>query len=216
MLQLVGFLVIIVTVNGVPVDTDLTSLLNDYNQFVDVLPIDRLFRLTNDYYNADTDFKTFLTYLEGREFSVVWNGILALPAVDDFTKYLANANVPVYDVINIVAAFIGQPSVYLRTAQAFKASRQGGLKGFVKELFSVLPVAQWQQLYAEKMKNSPAFKEFINKLRGFDYVQIKNFYSSSREFRSFVKMFRDYGIDVGSWQNAVKKILGWGNIFEFL
>ncbi|XP_052863918.1 protein G12-like [Anopheles cruzii] len=211
MLQLVGFLVIIVTVNGVPVDRDLTSLLDDYNQFVDVLPTDRLFRLANDYYSADTDFIAFLTYLEGREFSVVWQGILGLPAVHDFTKYLANSNVPVYDVINIVAAFIGQPSCFITSD--LTASRRGGLKGFVKELFAVLPVVQWKQLYAEKMKNSPAFKEFINKLRGFDYVQIKDFYSSSREFRSFVKLFRDYGIDVGSWQNAVKKMLGWGNIF---
>lgn len=110
MLPLVSVaLLVLLTVDGVPITEN--SLLEDFHDFIDVLPLDHLLKVTNRYYAKDTDFQQFLHYLQGEEFTVVWQGFFELHAIQDFLHYLTSANIPVYDFLNVLANFIGQTNL---------------------------------------------------------------------------------------------------------
>ncbi|XP_035782331.1 protein G12-like [Anopheles albimanus] len=201
-------LLVLVTVDGGPIKENF--LLDDFHDFIDVLPLDQLLKVTNQYYAKDEDFQEFLHYLQGEEFTVVWQGFFELPAIQDFLQYLASANVPVYDFLNLLADFIGQTS--LQSAEQYssgKALTRGGVKGFIEELSAIIPTEHLRMMYEEKMQNSSAFLQFMVKLRMLDYLQIQHFYTCSKELRSFVQVLRSFGVDIDHWENTIRAFLGW-------
>lgn len=85
------------------------------NGFVDLLDVDYKTRLTNIYYLNDRDFQSILEYVQSDEFCRVWTGFFNLLAIRDLGMYLTSAGIPVYDYVEVVGNFIGQPSVNCRT-----------------------------------------------------------------------------------------------------
>lgn len=83
------------------------GLLEDFEDFLALVPVDELAKLALNYYQNDKDVQAAFAYLQGEEFSAVWDQLFALPEVKDLLNYLNDAGVPVYDGLNFVADFFG-------------------------------------------------------------------------------------------------------------
>uniref|UniRef100_A0A182N8T5 Ionotropic glutamate receptor L-glutamate and glycine-binding domain-containing protein n=1 Tax=Anopheles dirus TaxID=7168 RepID=A0A182N8T5_9DIPT len=143
------------------------TLLQDVEDFVDLLDLDNIRRITNRYYLHDRDFKSMLEYMQDKDFNIVWNGFFSLPTVRDLGLYLTQEGVPFYDYVDVVANFIGQAPVSGRSEQLQNSNQtHHGLKGYAEELYAALPFHAWSQLYEVKLSMSPPFKALTDKIRG--------------------------------------------------
>lgn len=55
--------------------------------------------------------------------------------------------------------------------------KAGGLCGFVDEALALLPLDKFEALFEEKLKTSPEFKAFYEKLRNLDFQKFVDFYN---------------------------------------
>lgn len=108
-------LVAFATASSIP---DTRGLKEDFQEFVDLVPVEKFVGLALRYLTTDKEFKEFFTYLKGQEFSTVWDQFFALKEVKDVLNYLQDAGLDVYDALNVVADFLGlhhvQPTVLSR------------------------------------------------------------------------------------------------------
>ncbi|XP_050072590.1 protein G12-like [Anopheles maculipalpis] len=186
-----------------------TRLSRDIEDFVNLLDLAQITRLTNSYYLNDNDFQSMLEYLQSIEFSAVWNGFFNLTMIREVGLYLSHEGVPFYDYVDLVANFIGQPPLNRRVVQHLQKTKYRGVKTYVEEMFAVLPWREWHRLYDIKQANSVPFRALVNKLRRINYVELKQFYEDSKDFRSFVQILRSYGLDVDSFSQYLRKYLPW-------
>nr|AAK72505.2 putative protein G12 [Aedes aegypti] len=196
-------LVAIATASAIP---DFRALKDDFQEFVDLVPVDKLVNVALQYLVSDKEFKEFFGYLQGEEFSAVWDQFFALNEVKDVLNYLEAADLAVYDALNTVADFLGlhhvKPTVH--------SLRTGGLTGFFDETVALLPLDKFEALFEEKLKTSPEFKAFFEKLRNLDYQKFVDFHNNSKEVQGFLQKLRSYGLDVDGFFNLVAGFFGWG------
>ncbi|XP_065081011.1 protein G12-like [Ochlerotatus camptorhynchus] len=185
---------------------DTRGLKEDFQDFADLVPVDKFVGLALRYLTTDKEFKEFFAYLKGQEFSAVWDQFFALKEVKDVLNYLEDAHLDVYNALNFVADFLGLHHVQ-PTVLSLKA---GGLCGFVDETLALLPLDKFQTLFEEKLKTSPEFKAFYEKLRNIDFHKFVDFYNNSKEVQSLFQKLRNYGVDVDSFFDLVAGFFGWG------
>uniref|UniRef100_A0A182YHF4 Uncharacterized protein n=3 Tax=Anopheles stephensi TaxID=30069 RepID=A0A182YHF4_ANOST len=181
------------------------ALTDDFDDFVGLLPLDDLLNLALRYLLNDKEVQQALLYLQGAEFSSVWDQFFALSAVRDLLNYLEDAGVPAYDSLNEVADFLGlthlKPSV--------RSLRTGGLNGLLEEALALLPHEELEAMFEEKLKTSPEFKALFEKLQKFDHKQLRDLYESSAEVQGMIQKLRDHGVDVDHIVEVVKDFFGW-------
>nr|XP_019560718.2 protein G12-like [Aedes albopictus] len=196
-------LVAFATASAIP---DSRALKDDFQEFADLVPVDKLVGVALQYLVTDKEFKEFFGYLQGAEFSAVWDQFFALKEVKDVLNYLEDADLAVYDALNTVADFLGLHHV----KPAVKSLKKGGVTGFVDEVFDLLPLKKFEALFEEKLKTSPEFKAFFDKLRNLDYHKFVELHDNSKEVQAFLQKLRNYGLDVDAFFDLVAGFFGWG------
>ncbi|XP_053692110.1 protein G12-like [Sabethes cyaneus] len=204
-LLLVALVAIITCASAVPAPR---GLLEDFEDFVALVPVDDLAKLAFNYYQNDKDVQDFFVYLQGKEFSTVWDQFFALHEVKDLLHYLNDAGVPVYEGLNFVADFLGLNHV--KPVRVVRSLRTGGLSGFVNEALELFPKDKFEALFEEKLKTSPEFKALFEKLQRFDFHKLEEFYNNSKEVQSLFEKLREYGVDVDKFVKLVADFFGWG------
>ncbi|XP_062541980.1 uncharacterized protein LOC134209978 [Armigeres subalbatus] len=195
-------LVAIATASAIP---DSRALKDDFQEFLDLVPVDGLLGVALKYLTTDKEFKEFFGYLQGEEFSAVWDQVFALAEVKDVLNYLEDADLAVYDALNTVADFLGLHHV----SPAVMSLKAGGLNGFFNEAVALLPLEKFEALFEEKLKTSPEFKAFFEKLRKLDYLKFVELHDNSKELQAFLQKLRNYGLDVDGFFDLVAGFFGW-------
>ncbi|EAT38998.1 AAEL009166-PA [Aedes aegypti] len=201
-------LVAITTASYIPVEASPKSLKDDFQDFVNLLPVDKLTDLVVHYFTTDKEFQEAFAYLQGKEFDAVWDQLFALKEVKDVLNYLEDAGLEVYELLNQVADFLGLNHV--KPVQGVKSLKAGGLSGFVDEALALLPLKELKALFEEKLKTSPEFKAFFDKLSSTDFQKLVDFYQNSKEAQALVQKLRDHGVDVDKFFELVAGFFGWG------
>ncbi|KXJ83829.1 hypothetical protein RP20_CCG000164 [Aedes albopictus] len=163
-----------------PAPVSTRSLNDDLQDFLNLLPVDKLTDLVVRYFTTDKEFQEAFAYLQGEEFAAVWDQFFALKEVKDVLNYLEDA------------------------------VKAGGLSGFVDEALALLPLKELKALYEEKLKTSPEFKAFFDKLFSADFQKLVDFYQNSKEAQAMVQKLRDHGVDVDKFFELVAGFFGWG------
>ncbi|EAT34670.1 AAEL013127-PA [Aedes aegypti] len=182
-------LVAITTASYIPVEASTKSLKDDFQDFVNLLP-------------------EAFAYLQGKEFAAVWDQLFALKEVKEVLNYLEDAGLEVYELLNQVADFLGLNHV--KPTKGVKSLKAGGLSGFVDEALALLPLKELKALFEEKLKTSPEFKAFFDKLSSTDFQKLVDFYQNSKEAQALVQKLRDHGVDVDKFFELVAGFFGWG------
>lgn len=183
------------------------ALTDDFDDFVGLLPLNDLLDLAMRYLLTDKEVQQTLLYLQGEEFSAVWDQFFELSAVRDLLQYLEEAGVPAYESLNVVADFLGLSPLKPTSVRSRKythtqytqctarkgtcsegnfagelcflvslAARTGGLNGLLEEALAMMPAAELEAMFEEKMKSSTEFKALFEKMQNFDHKQLRALY----------------------------------------
>ncbi|XP_055542721.1 protein G12-like [Wyeomyia smithii] len=184
------------------------GLKEDFEDFLALAPVDELTKLALDHYLHDKEVQDVFAYLQGKEFSTVWDQFFALNEVKDLLNYLEDAGLPVYDALNYVADFLGLHHV--KPMHIFRSVKTGGLNGFLEEAHALLPTDKLEALFEEKLQTSPEFKALFEKLQHTDFHALVDFYNNSKEVQSLFQKLREHGVDVDKFVELVAAFFGWG------
>lgn len=149
------------------------ELYKDIQEFLDLMPVDQIFQITLEYYTQDAEFQKMIKYFQSEGFKELVKDVEALPEIKVLMDYIHNAGIDVYKIVNLINSVLGLPSL---TPPSYVIGVQitGGIKGYVDDILAILPKKQLQDKYAEKLKSSKAFAEFINQLESNNFQQIVN------------------------------------------
>lgn len=161
-----------------------------------------------DYFLNDKEVQHAFEYLQGEEFSAVWDQLFEVKEVKELLKYLHDAGLDVYTWLNTVADVFGLHHV--KPVRAVRSIKTGGLSGFLEDALALLPLREIEALFDEKLKTSPEFKALYEKLRHADFQQLVDFYNNSKEVQSLFAKLREHGIDVDKIVELVAAFFGWG------
>lgn len=172
-------LLIICLIAGTAVSAELrdpSPLAKDLQDFVDLIPQDKITQIAVRYYIFDSEVKEVVAYLKDKEFTSVWNQVFAYEDTKRLIAYLEANDVPAKKHINEVGLFFGLPDVQ-RGLRFNKASevKGKGFKNMVDEILLLIPQQKIGDLFNEKMDNSAAFQDLYKKISGADFEKIDSF-----------------------------------------
>ncbi|XP_065078877.1 protein G12-like [Ochlerotatus camptorhynchus] len=199
-------IVLISTTSGEPSPR---TLQDDFDEFVELLPFDKIIDVALKYILTDKEVQEALQYLLGPEFSTIWDQVFALKEVRDVLDYLEQAGVDAYAFFNDLADLLGlnpiKPGVSMRQSVSTR-----GLNNLIDDVLAQLPKDELLALFEHKLETSAEFKAFFDKLKSTDFEKLVEFAGNSTELQSLFQKLRDHGVDVDKFFELVQGFFGWG------
>lgn len=194
--------VIIVLVALIGVSVTATTLEDDFKDFVALIPEKQIRDIATKYLATDPEFQAAVAYLQGEEFKALVNEIREKEAVKEFKQYLIEAGIDVDAVLEYLHNLItgAQPKI---------EAEPRSLKGFLEEVKKTLPVGKFIKLFMDKMKNSPAFKEFFAKVSSEETHQLVEEVRVLPEVQRLTAKLTEMGIEVEKYMKLIYAIFGW-------
>lgn len=179
-----------------------TTLEDDFKDFMALIPEKQIRDIATKYLATDPEFQAAVAYLQGEEFKALVNEIREKEAVKEFKQYLIDAGIDVEAVLKYLHDLItgAQPKI-----QAEPRS----LKGFLNEVKKTLPVGKLIKLFMDKLKGSPAFKEFFAKLASEETHQLVEEVRILPEVQRLSARLTELGVEVERYLKLIYAIFGW-------
>ncbi|CAL7935489.1 unnamed protein product [Xylocopa violacea] len=209
---------IIYTVLGIEfpsyyVSYDSNELSRDIHEFTDLIDMNKIAKIVMNYLDDD-EVKKAMEYMYSEEFHALVRKVEALPEYRELVKYLANAGLDIYGLIQKVHKLFGMEDyVPPKWTTREAASRhtlvnRGGVKHLVDDVIAVLPLDKFKALFQQKMQNSPAFKTFVEKLRSDDFQKIVNAVYQTPIFLEMRQKAIDVGLDLAPVRKVIEDVIG--------
>ncbi|KAH0819421.1 hypothetical protein GEV33_003370 [Tenebrio molitor] len=133
------------------------SLIDDLQDFIDLLPLDDIKAIVDDHLETDGAFAAVVLYLQGPEWTELVNTVGEKPAVQDFIQYLNDAGLPVDDILAWIDNLIKGAT------PGTDPDEEGSLRPLLDEVEAILPLADLLALLNDKLQNSPDFQALYTK-----------------------------------------------------
>lgn len=186
------------------IGTGLTAatLEDDFKDFIALIPEKQIREIANKYMATDPEFQAAVVYLQGKEFSALVNEISEKKAVKEFKQYMIDAGIDVEAVLEYINSIIvgAQPTVKIEPRS---------LKGFLEEVKKTLPIGKFIKMFLDKMKSSPAFKDFYAKVSSEDSHQLVEEVRNLTEVQRLCARLTELGIEVEKYIKIVYVVFGW-------
>ncbi|XP_055608939.1 protein G12-like [Uranotaenia lowii] len=186
------------------------SLQSDLDEFVQLLPFEKIVNIALKYFLIDAEVKAAVEYILGPEFGTIWDQVFSLREVLDILDYLQDAGIDAYGAINDLADLIGvnhvepsRPGVVSRTVST------RGLNALIDEVLSVLPKDELLALFEQKLQTSAEFKAFFEKIQSTEFKNLVEFFNNSAKLQSLFQKLREHGVDVDKIIELIKGFFGW-------
>ncbi|KAJ8687924.1 hypothetical protein QAD02_023719 [Eretmocerus hayati] len=192
-------------VHSVPLE--LSSLHDDLEDFMKLVPKNEIKDLFYQYLSQDDDFGEAVDYLTSNEFKSVWNEFFSIKEVQDFVNYLQSTGLDAKGFIERIKHLLGFDDRRMSYFPVYGMPKiSGGLPGFLKDVKALIPVVAVQELYEEKLVNSKDFAAFIDKLKSEEFHQVVNKVVSNPKVQEFVKRARAKGVDFNAIIDFLKTL----------
>ncbi|XP_008208307.1 uncharacterized protein LOC100115024 [Nasonia vitripennis] len=177
----------------------------DLQDFLALVPVNKIQEIFYQYLSDDDDFGAALDYLLSDEFQSLIIDIEAEAEVRELLNYLEDAGLTAYDFINKINDILGidriSPKATFRTIT-------GGLPGFIKDIKAVLPIDMIEKLYKEKLETSPDFAELVKRLSSQEFQGLINKIMTNPELQNLMKRAEAKGVDVQAILDFFTSVLG--------
>ncbi|XP_076286736.1 uncharacterized protein LOC143212165 [Lasioglossum baleicum] len=183
----------------------------DLQEFINLLDIEKIMNIVIAYMDDDEIQKAF-EYIYSEEFHVLVRQVEAMKEYQQLVLYLEDAGLDMFGFLQRVHKFFGMEDYVPPKPQLYSATtfvNKGGLKRLVDDVIATLPRDKLKALYYQKMANSPAFKNFMQKIRSDDFKHIVNLIYSSPVFREMRAKVIAAGLDLEPVKELIKKIIGY-------
>ncbi|XP_066592046.1 uncharacterized protein [Prorops nasuta] len=179
-----------IPVRHIPVETDSMAnpeLESHLNDFIKLLPLNKMAVIFDKYVNTE-ELRKAIEYFHSEEFKSSLLNLEALKEVRQLLLFLQDAGFEAYKMINDVNKLLGTPRIrpLKLTARIMDTQATGGIEGLLKDISSIIPMAEIKKVTEELWQNSKAFAEFVMQLdspkwralveRFFSNYQVKRLY----------------------------------------
>ncbi|XP_063907578.1 uncharacterized protein LOC135125811 [Zophobas morio] len=180
------------------------SLIDDLQDFLDLLPIDEIQAIAAEHLQTDGAFAAVVIYLQGPEWAALVDEVGAKPAVQDFIQYLTDAGLPVTDIIDWIHNLIAG------AAPGIEPDENGSLRPLLDEIEAIIPVDDLVALLNDKLQNSPDFQDLYTKVSSEDSHALVEEVRAIDEVQRLAQRLRDFGVKVDETLAVIYEFLGWG------
>lgn len=182
------------------------ELAKELQDFLDILPQQKIAEITLQYYVQDAEFQAMVQYFKSDGFKQLVQEIRAMPEYKALMEYIYNAGIDVNKLREIVDKWLG-------ISQAnFAIDKQitGGIRGYVDDIRAAIrPVKdQLINLYKQKMQTSKVFQDFINQLKSPNFQELVNKVHALPKFQELLKHAENHNIDLKLVRDMLKAIIG--------
>jgi (2Fe-2S) ferredoxin len=180
------------------------SLIDDLQDFIDLLPLDDIKAIVDDHLETDGAFAAVVLYLQGPEWTELVNTVGEKPAVQDFIQYLNDAGLPVDDILAWIDNLIKGAT------PGTDPDEEGSLRPLLDEVEAILPLADLLALLNDKLQNSPDFQALYTKVSSEDAHNLVEEVRAIDEVQRLAQRLMDMGVKVEEALAVVYEFLGWG------
>ncbi|XP_057333258.1 uncharacterized protein LOC130672630 [Microplitis mediator] len=184
-----------INVRGSPVKSK-RSLHDDLDDFLALVPKDRVVDIFFDYLENDEEVQATLLYLSGAEFHELVKVIEEMDYVRTLLKYLDESGLDVYRILNVLHQFIGMDPFQSFRSNKSALRRTGGMAGLLTDIFDTLPVDEIRKLYHHKLESSVEFRTLVERLQSDEFQTVINALFSNEEFKHILAKVSEAGVDV--------------------
>ncbi|XP_015182073.1 PREDICTED: uncharacterized protein LOC107069346 [Polistes dominula] len=176
------------------------ELYKDLQEFVDLIPTNKLVQLFLQYAAEDAEVQRGLAYVQTEDFKQLVQENEQIPEVIAFYNYVYSAGVDIYYLVNRLHEYIHIPKL---TPPSSFYGITGGYKGLVADVKKLMPNEQLKALYYKKVETSPAFKELVERLSSKEFQTIVDTLYANPRFLYILKRANEAGLDV----KAVREVI---------
>ncbi|RLU27030.1 hypothetical protein DMN91_000829 [Ooceraea biroi] len=177
------------------------SLHEDLQDFLDLIPARRVARVFNYYLKHDPEIQDAVKHLQTS--TLIKNFITefqTIPEVLNLFNYLQKEGVKIYEVVNNINRIFGikelEPPEMSLFDMPMPYRRTGGIRGFFREIKQLFNYDVFITTYAQKIKSSPAFVDFINQIKSDNFQQIVNKVYKIKSFQIILNGLKHSGVKV--------------------
>jgi len=171
----------------------------DIQDFLDLIPARKIGRVFKYYLARDSEIQDVVQHLTSstliKDFLTEFQ---AIPEVLNFLNYLQTQSIDIYKVLNEVNKALGIKELVPPEANlyALPYRKTGGIKGFFREIKALFNYDDFITTYAQKMKSSPAFVDFIKQIKSDNFQQIVNKIYEIKSFQIILNALKHSGVKV--------------------
>jgi hypothetical protein len=183
------------------------ELAKEIQDFLNLMPDDQIMAITLQYLSEDTEFQNMIKYLSSAEFKELVRDVEALPEIKTLMDYVHHAGIDIYYLVNKLNELIGLPPLTAPSNFGIGEQITGGIKGYIKDIESIIPTEDIKALYKKKLETSVVFRKFIAELSSKNFQTIVNKVYANQKFQTLLDHARKAGVDLIRIKELLKKIL---------
>ncbi|XP_058815030.1 protein G12-like [Topomyia yanbarensis] len=190
-----------------------TSVRDELIDLQNHVPMDLISRLFIEYLVQDAEFRRTIHYVRSREFSATWNDFLLTPKAQKLLSFLLDAELPVDEVLNLFADFVGAERPRKPLSKRFIKLRRGGVNSFIDAVIEAVTSSEVKPINEQKENTNPLYKEMTEKVNSMEYQQLLAETFEDPEVMAIQDELRVFDIEIPRLLDLMKAFFGWSAFF---
>lgn len=182
----------------------------DFQDFLDLVPVEKVNDVVQDYFKNDYELRAAIKYLLNTTLiHDFYEEYEAIPEAINLFNYLHKEGIEIYYLINEINKALGIKELEPPIVRAnLIKKRTGGIAGYFKDIIKVLPLNDFIHLYAQKLKTSSAYIRYIDQLKSDNYQQLVNKVHKIKSFQIMFNGLKSKGVNTQIVADLVYIVLG--------
>jgi len=182
----------------------------DFQDGLDLVPIEKIVMVVVDYVLYDHEVQDFLEELSN---TTIIKDLLvdfqAIPEVTNLLNYLHKEGIDIYHIMNAINRGFNIKELVPPSSQVYSTQkRTGGLHGFFKDIKKHIDYDTFISIYVDKLKVSTVFVNFINQLKSDNFQQIVNKVCEIKAFKLLVNHLEARSVNLKIVKDVLYLVFG--------
>lgn len=176
------------------------ALAKEFQDFIDLIPLDKIIEVTKTYYAQDKQFRNIIQLMKTEELKQWMLDIESAPEFKLLINYVQKNGLDIYYLVNEFNKSLKLPPLVSGIKALFGSFDNkiiGGFIGYLIDVAALVPIEKLSDLFTEKNKNSEVFKAFVAEVTSSKYF---NFYNNIFEDKHY-KNLENEAVSLGVTRN---------------
>lgn len=169
------------------------ALAQEFQYFLNIIPIDDVIELTKAYLVRDKEFQWIMSFIQYDDIKNYIEDLENMMEFKDLMNYLQNNGLDAYVILNELKDSLKEEQVVVSSDSQIKIT--GGIEGFIKDLSTILPVFDWMNMYEYKIETSDVFRNFVEELFDSQYEVLFTSTFTNVHFQRMLKQLKYLNVD---------------------
>ncbi|CAL1680688.1 unnamed protein product [Lasius platythorax] len=205
---------ILYLVFGVTIPNHPKSLEEEFVDFVNLLPMEKIVDVIIKYVNEDKEVHNAILFMFTTEFHDLLRALEALKEHQALVVYIQKSGLNIIQQIQAFHEIIGMEDYVPPKIESFLKSQisaqevGGGVKALFADIYSLLPLDKIDALYKEKLQTSKVFADYIARVTSPELREIAHNLNDHETYKRFITKSNEKGLDLVGYAILVNRIIG--------